>query len=86
MNDHFWPSLYPGIIVGLLIGFATGGIVSIVTGSIGGLAGSVAGYFLTGWLGLDESAISLAILIAGACIGGYLGAQAGEKFTKARTS
>lgn len=85
MNDHFWPSLYPGIIVGVLIGFATGGIVAILTGALGGLAGSIAAYFLTTWLGLEESAISLAILIVGACAGGYLGAQAATRLAKPRT-
>ncbi len=81
MNDHFWPSLYPGIIVALIIGFATGGIIAIVTGAIGGLIGSVAAYFLTDWLGWQDSALSLAILIAGASAGGYLGAQAGLRLT-----
>jgi len=85
LNDHFWPSIYPGIIVGLLVGLATGGIVAILTGTIGGLIGSVAAYFLTAWLGLEESAVSLAILIAGAAVGGYLGAQAGTRLVKPRT-
>lgn len=85
MNDHFWPSIYPGIILGVLIGFATGGIVAIVTGTLGGLAGSVAAYFLTAWLGLDESAVSLAFLIVGACAGGYVGAQLGTRLAKPRT-
>jgi hypothetical protein len=86
MNDHFWPSIYPGIIVALLIGVATGGIVAIITGALGGLVGSVAAYFLTAWLGLEESAISLAILITGACAGGYVGAQAGARLSKSRTT
>lgn len=86
MNDHFWPSIYPGIIVAVLIGIATGGIVAIITGALGGLVGSVAAYFLTAWLGLDESALSLALLIAGASLGGYIGAQAGARLTKARAS
>lgn len=85
MNDHFWPSLYPGIIVGVLIGFTTGGIVAVLAGALGGLAGSVAAYFFTTWLGLEESAVSLAILIAGACAGGYLGSQVAARFSKART-
>jgi hypothetical protein len=86
MNDHFWPSLYPGIIVGLLIGFSTGGTVAVVTGTIGGLIGSIAGYFLTNGLGLEESVISLAILLLGAAAGGYLGAKAGERLAGTRTS
>lgn len=86
MNDHFWPSIYPGIIVAVLIGIATGGIVAIITGAVGGLVGSVAAYFLTAWFGLDESALSLVILIAGASLGGYIGAQAGLRLTKARAS
>ncbi len=86
MNDHFWPSIYPGIIVGLLVGLATGGIVAILTGTLGGLVGSVAAYFLTSWLGLDESVVSLAILILGAAVGGYLGAQAGARLKKPRSS
>lgn len=86
MNDHFWPSIYPGIIVAVLIGLATGGIVPIITGALGGLVGSVAAYFLTAWLGLDESVLSLAILIAGASLGGYIGAQAGARLTRARPS
>lgn len=85
MNDHFWPSIYPGIIVAVLIGIATGGIVAIITGALGGLVGSIAAYFLTAWLGLDESTVSLAILIAGAGAGGYVGAQAGARFSKPRT-
>lgn len=85
MNDHFWPSIYPGIIVAVLIGIATGGIVAIITGALGGLVGSIAAYFLTAWLGLDESAVSLAILIAGAGAGGYVGTQAGARFSKPRT-
>ncbi len=85
MNDHFWPSLYPGIIVGLIIGFATGGIVAILTGALGGLGGSIAAYFLTNWIGLEESALSLGILIAGACAGGYVGAQLGTKLTSPRS-
>ncbi len=55
MNDHFWPSLYPGIIVALLIGVATGGIFAILAGTVGGLIGSVGAYFLTAWLGLQDS-------------------------------
>lgn len=84
MNDHFWPSIYPGLIVALLIGVATGGIVAIATGLVGGLAGSVGAYLLTTYLGLDESALSLAILLAGATGGGYLGTQAGSRLRKPR--
>jgi len=84
MNDHFWPSLYPGIIVALIIGFATGGIVAIVAGAIGGLIGSVAAYFFTAWLGFEESVISLVILILGASVGGYAGAQAGVRLAAPR--
>lgn len=84
MNDHFWPSIYPGVIVAVIIGFATGGIVAIIAGAVGGLIGSVAAYFLTNWLGLQDSAISLAILIAGASAGGYVGAQAGVRLVQAR--
>lgn len=84
MNDHFWPSLYPGIIVALLIGVATGGIFAILAGTVGGLIGSVGAYFLTAWLGLQDSVFSLAILLAGASAGGYLGAQAGARAAKLR--
>lgn len=86
MNDHFWPSLYPGIIVGLVIGLATGGIFAIGAGTVGGLAGSAAAYFLTVWLGLEDSPVSLAILIAGAGASGWLGAQAAARLAKARSS
>ncbi|HWK37373.1 MAG TPA: hypothetical protein VNR88_00505 [Hyphomicrobium sp.] len=86
MNDHFWPSLYPGIIVALIIGFATGGIFAIVTGAVGGLIGSVAAYFFTAWLGLEESVVSLIILIIGASAGGYAGAQAGVRLECFRKS
>jgi len=84
MNDHFWPSLYPGIIVALIIGFATGGIIAIVTGAVGGLIGSVAAYFFTAWMGLEESIVSLMILIIGASAGGYAGAQAGVRLAAQR--
>jgi len=84
MNDHFWPSLYPGIIVALIIGFATGGIVAIIAGAIGGLIGSVAAYFMTAWMGLEESVASLIILILGASAGGYIGAQAGVRLAAQR--
>ena len=85
MNDHFWPSLYPGIIVGVLIGLATGGILAVVTGTVGGLAGSAAAYVLTSWLGLEDSAVSLVILIAGACAGGWLGAQGATRLARPRS-
>lgn len=84
MDDHFWPSLYPGIFIAIMIGFATGGVVAVFTGGLGGLIGSVAAYFLTVWLGLEDSAVSLAILIAGASIGGYTGAKLGEKLLARR--
>jgi uncharacterized membrane protein YdjX (TVP38/TMEM64 family) len=79
MDDHFWPSLYPGIIVAVLIGFATGGVLAILVAAIGGLIGSIAAYFLNQWLGLQDSALSLGVLIAGAAAGGYLGAQVGHR-------
>lgn len=86
MNDHFWPSLYPGIIVGLIIGLATGGLLAVGVGMVGGLVGSAGAYFLTVWLGLEDSPVSLAILIAGACAGGWLGAQAATRLGKTRSS
>jgi hypothetical protein len=84
MDDHFWPSLYPGIIVAVIIGFATGGIIAIVVAALGGLIGSTAAYFLNQWLGLQDSAISLAILLAGAAAGGYLGARVGHRCSPAK--
>ena len=84
MDDHFWPSLYPGIFIAVMIGFATGGIVAIFTGALGGLIGSIAAYFLTVWFGLTDSAVSLAILIAGASVGGYGGAKIGAKLLALR--
>ena len=82
MDDHFWPSLYPGIILAVIIGFATGGIVAILAAAGGGLIGSVAAYFLNQWLGLQDSAVSLAILLAGAAAGGYLGARVGHRLSQ----
>ncbi len=84
MDDHFWPSLYPGIILAVIIGFATGGIVAILAAAGGGLIGSVAAYFLNQWLGLQDSPISLAILLVGAAAGGYLGARVGHHLSHAK--
>ena len=84
MDDHFWPSLYPGIILAVIIGFAAGGIIAIAAAVIGGLIGSVAAYFLNQWLGLQDSPISLAILLVGAAAGGYLGARVGHRLSHAK--
>ncbi|HEY8248719.1 MAG TPA: hypothetical protein VIG38_15770 [Hyphomicrobium sp.] len=72
MDDHFWPSIYPGIIVGALVGLTYGGIVSALAGAAGGTAGAAAIHLFTAWLGLEDSIVSLAALIAGAMVGGYI--------------
>jgi len=72
MNDHFWPSLYPGMIVGGLVGLTFGGFISVLVGVAGGTAGAAAMYFVTAWLGMEDSVVSLAALIAGATAGGYI--------------
>ena len=71
MNDHFWPSLYPGMIVGGLVGLTFGGFIAVLVGAAGGTIGAGAMYFLTAWLGLEDSIASLAGLIGGAAIGSY---------------
>lgn len=71
MNDHFWPSLYPGIIVGALLGLSRGGLLAVLLGAVGGTVGSAAMYFVTAWLGWEDSILSLAVLIAGAIAGSY---------------
>jgi hypothetical protein len=72
MNDHFWPSIYPGIIVGALVGLTNGGIISTLAGAAGGTAGAAAMYLVTARLGMEDSIVSLAALIAGAMAGGYI--------------
>ncbi len=72
MGDHFWPSMYPGLIVGALLGLSRGGLLSTLVGAAGGLFGAAAAYLVLEWLGLEESALSLAALIVGAMAGGYL--------------
>jgi hypothetical protein len=69
MNDHFWPSLYPGMIVGGLVGLTFGNLVAVLVGVTGGTLGAAAMYFVTAWLGLEDSIASLAGLI-GASLGG----------------
>ena len=71
MNDHFWPSLYPGIIIGALIGLTYGDLISTLAGAAGGTAGAAAMYLVTAWLGMEDSIVSLAALIAGATAGAY---------------
>jgi hypothetical protein len=72
MGDHFWPSMYPGLIVGALLGLSRGGLLSTLAGAVGGLFGAAAAYLVLQWLGLEESAVSLLALIAGAMAGAYL--------------
>lgn len=71
MHDHFWPSLYPGMIVGGLVGLTFGGLTSVLTGIVGGTAGAAVMYFLTAWMGMEDSIVSLAALIGGATGGSY---------------
>ena len=72
MDDHFWPSIYPGIIVGALLGLSRGGLLSTLAGAAGGLVGGAAGYFVVGWLGVQNDILSLAALIASAMAAAYL--------------
>jgi hypothetical protein len=71
MNDHFWPSLYPGMIIGGLLGLTFGGIVQVLIGVVGGTAGAAAMYFVTAWLGWEETVMSLIALIGGAVAGSF---------------
>jgi hypothetical protein len=82
LGDHFWPAMYPGIVVGLLVGLTGGNIVSTVLGAAGGLLGAMALYFSFVWIGLDESIVSLAGLIAGAVAGAFLLMRAGKRILK----
>jgi len=82
LGDHFWPAMYPGIIVGLLVGLSGGNVVSTLLGSVGGLLGAMALYFSFAWIGLDESIVSLAGLIAGAAAGAFLLMRAGKRILK----
>ena len=86
MDDHFWPALYPAIAVGLLMGLARGSVVSTVLGAAGGLIGATAFYFVFGWLGLQESILSLVGLVGGAVAGAYLLMGAGKRIAGARSS
>ncbi len=82
MDDHFWPSMYPGIIVGLLVGVSGGNILSTILGTAGGLAGAALLFFISGWLGLLDSIVSLIGLVAGAVAGAYLFMGAGRWATR----
>ena len=84
MNDHFWPSLYPGMIVGGLVGLTFGGFISVLVGAAGGAVGAGAMYFLTTWLGLEDSILSLAGLIAGSIAGSYALATLLARFSERR--
>jgi hypothetical protein len=82
LGDHFWPAMYPGIVVGLLVGLAAGNVISTVLGAAGGLLGAMALYVVFGWIGLEESILSLAGLIGGAVVGAYVLTEAGKRILK----
>jgi len=82
LGDHFWPAMYPGIIVGLLVGLSGGNIVSTVLGAAGGLLGAMGVYFVFVWIGLDETILSLACMIAGAVVGAFLLMRAGKRILR----
>ncbi len=82
LGDHFWPAMYPGIIIGLLVGLTGGNIISTVLGAVGGLLGAMALYFLFVWIGMDETILSLAGLIAGAGAGAFLLMRAGRRILR----
>jgi len=82
LGDHFWPAMYPGIIVGLLVGLSGGNIVSTVLGAAGGLMGAMALYFVFVWIGLDETILSLAAMIAGSAVGAFLLMRAGKRILR----
>lgn len=82
LGDHFWPAMYPGIIVGLLVGLSGGNIVSTVLGAAGGLMGAMALYFAFVWIGLDETILSLAAMIAGSAVGAFLLMRAGKRILR----
>ncbi len=63
MDPHYWPSIYPGIIVGVIFGFAHGGVPATIIGGLGGLAGAALALQLEHWLKLDESLLSLLVLV-----------------------
>lgn len=85
MDDHFWPAMYPAIAVGFLMGLAAGDALATVLGAAGGLVGAVGLYFVFGWLGLEESILSLLGLIGGAVAGAYLLMNAGRRIMHARS-
>lgn len=71
MNDHFWPSLYPGMIIGGLVGLSFGGLAAVLFGVAGGTAGAAVMYFISAWMGMEDSIVSLTALIGGATGGSY---------------
>jgi hypothetical protein len=83
LGDHFWPAMYPGIIVGLLVGLTGGNVISAILGAVGGLFGAMALYFVFVWIGLDETILSLACMIAGAVAGAFLLMRAGKRILRA---
>jgi hypothetical protein len=69
LDDHFWPLLYPALIMGSLFGFARGGLVNAGLGALGALGGAVVSFFILAALGIDNGAVTFAVLVASSWLG-----------------
>lgn len=71
MDDHFWPLLYPALIVGGLYGFSRGGVVTAGLGALGALGGAVSSFLALAGLGIDNAAVTFAVLVVSSWLGAW---------------